>query len=154
MRWSEGFDKSQSWCTIENVGSFIWWYDFLSGGIIGAITASFLCVCSERIPAGLSLGGRSKCVCGRQLSWGENTPIIGWVRSRGVASCCKVRIPKRYLYSEAFLAVTWAMAGGFWGTNKLLSVVIGVVSAGIVLLATWRREPGGSPDSPIVEPKD
>ena len=139
-RLDREFDKRPGQSTVENVNSFNWWYNVLSGGFFGAITASFLCVCSERIPAKLSLGGRSKCACGRQLRWGENTPILGWLRSRGVASCCGVRIPRRYLYSEIFLAGAWAAAGGFWGSSIVLSGSIGLASAVAVLAATWRRD--------------
>jgi len=119
--------------------TFGWWYDAISGGILGAITASFLCVCSERLPRGESIGGRSLCACGRQLRWSENLPILGWLKSGGKARCCGSSIPVRYLYAETFLLLVWGAAGAFVRADLLVGVGIGVLGVLAVLFATWQR---------------
>jgi hypothetical protein len=50
------------------------WLGVLYGAFLGGCLASFGCVVSERVPAGLSIGGRSVCACGRQLKVRENIP--------------------------------------------------------------------------------
>lgn len=116
-----------------------WWYDAISGGVLGALTASFLCVCSERIPKGESIGGRSRCACGRQLRWRENVPILGWLLCKGTARCCQAKIPVRYVRAETFLALAWAGAGTLSGARPVLAVALAAASAGAVVLATWQR---------------
>lgn len=44
--------------------------------------------------------GRSHCVCGRQLKWYENVPIIGWLRIGGKTKCCGEKLPVSYLMGE------------------------------------------------------
>lgn len=85
--------------------------------LLGGATASFLCVVAERLPRGETLGGRSHCACGRQLTWYENIPILSWVLMRGRAGCCGTRIPVHYLLAEAALTLTWggAVFAGMWG---------------------------------------
>jgi len=116
-----------------------WWYDTILGGVLGAITASFLCVCSERLPKGASIGGRSMCVCGRQLRWRENVPILGWLLCNGTARCCQAKIPVRYVLAETFLAVVWGGAGMLSGAAPVVALLLAAVGAGAVLVATWQR---------------
>jgi len=116
-----------------------WWYDTILGGVLGALTASFLCVCSERIPKGASIGGRSMCVCGRQLRWRENVPILGWLLCKGTARCCQAKIPVRYVLAEAFLAVVWGGAGMLSGTAPVVALLLTAGGAGAVLGVTWQR---------------
>lgn len=68
--------------------------------MMGASIASFLSVVVERVPQGKSIGGRSHCVCGRQLKATENIPIFGWLKSFGKAKCCGSRIPAWYFWAE------------------------------------------------------
>lgn len=70
---------------------------------LGASIGSFLSVVVHRIPAGLSIvHPRSRCpVCGHQLQWYENIPVIGWLRLRGRCSACHTPIPIRYPLLEA-----------------------------------------------------
>jgi hypothetical protein len=133
--------RSDSWrcaCTVYPVTSFDLWYNACSWAVFGAITASFLCVVGERVPRGMSIGGRSHCVCGRQLRWRENLPILGYLTSRGVARCCGARIPRFYLIAELLLAAAWALAGAAWSTNPLTAVTIAAVSAGGLVLGARR----------------
>lgn len=116
-----------------------WWYDAILGGVLGALTASFLCVCSERLPKGESIGGRSMCACGRQLRWRENIPIFGWLLCKGTARCCRAKIPPRYVWAETFLAIAWAGAGLLSGTVPTGALLLAAGSAAAVLGTTWQR---------------
>lgn len=82
-------------------------YMFLSVFILtwlGASTASYLGVVADRGWRG-SLVGRSVCICGRQLSWVENVPVLSYVFLKGRAKCCSAKIPGRYVRTEAGLAL-------------------------------------------------
>jgi leader peptidase (prepilin peptidase)/N-methyltransferase len=115
------------------------WYNAILGGVLGASIASFLCVCSERLPRGESIGGKSTCVCGRQLRWRENVPIFGWLLCKGTARCCQAKIPRRYVWAEAFLALAWAGAGLLVGTVPTGALLLAAGSAAAVLWTTWPR---------------
>lgn len=96
-------------------------------GWIGAVCASYGGVVRERGWAE-SVAGRSFCACGRQLRWFENVPVIGWVACRGVARCCRVRLPRRYVITEAASLVAGAATGAAFGP-------LGVVAGGTLGLA-------------------
>lgn len=110
------------------------WYLMLWAGVFGALTASFLTVVAERVPRGLSIGGRSHCVCGRQLKVTENLPIVGFLRVRGVAPCCQATIPPFYVLAELVLAAAWAAAPllGLWG-------LVWMAVTGAALVGVGRR---------------
>lgn len=118
------------------------WYLMTEAAVLGAITASFLCVVAERVPKGQGIGGRSRCACGRQLAWRENLPVVGWVAARGRARCCGARIPVYYLAAEIGLAAAWAAAAWIGGAA---GVAAAAAAAGAVLLAgvaALKGEPG------------
>ena len=78
--------------------------------LLGASLASFLVVLGERGYRKISINGRSKCICGRQLTWWENIPILSYLMLKGIAKCCKSKIPRYYLITEITLASTWLVA--------------------------------------------
>ncbi len=69
-------------------------------GFLGASLSSFASVVKERTKRHESINGRSHCVCGRQLKWYENVPIIGWLRIGGITKCCNAKLPASYLIGE------------------------------------------------------
>ena len=92
------------------------WLPVIWAFVLGAAIGSFLGVVIERVPKHESIGGRSQCVCGRQLTWWENIPIVSWLMLRGRARCCGARIPAWYLLVEVgtaavFAAIVWAIVG-------------------------------------------
>jgi prepilin signal peptidase PulO-like enzyme (type II secretory pathway) len=127
-----------------NKSSFDLWYNAFCGGVFGAITASFLCVVAERVPRGLSLGGRSHCVCGRQLLWRENIPVLGWLRVGGVSRCCSSKIPVFYLVAELFLAAGWAVSGYLVRDHLVAGVALGFCAAGAVVAIGVRSSSSSS----------
>jgi len=132
---------------MQNLSSGIgWWYDAMFAGVLGMITASFLCVCAERLPRGLGIGGRSRCACGRMLRWSENIPVLGWVRAGGEAQCCGARIPVFYLLAEVFLGAAWAVAGALvakWPGGAMSLIVGSLITVLAVGWVRLGREPGG-----------
>lgn len=107
-------------------------------GVFGAVIASFLCVVAERVPRGESIGGRSHCVCGRQLRGTENVPVVGWVLARGKARCCGAQIPARYVLAEVGLAAAWAAGVAAFGLSWA-AVAVAAVSAAALVATCWRR---------------
>jgi leader peptidase (prepilin peptidase)/N-methyltransferase len=121
----------------------------LYGFLLGGAFASFGCVVSERVPAGRSLGGRSHCGCGRQLTAAENVPVLGWVRVHGRARCCGAVLPRRYVLAELALGILGALEGlalahlldaGRLTAGALLgAAALAVAGFGLLLAVTWTR---------------
>ena len=118
------------------------------GAVMGASFASFGCVVAERGAAGQSLSGRSACACGRQLKVVENVPVLGWLRIRGVASCCGSKLPVRYLLWEAALGGYGGLAGGlawwrWWavGGSWQVNALLGAGGLALVVICAWHRSP-------------
>lgn len=124
--------------TISGVQALEWWYAGGNGFLFGALTASFLCVVGERVPKGLGIGGRSHCACGRQLRWRENIPVIGWLRCRGIASCCGASIPRFYLMAELALGAAWAGTFMLTRVHVVFGVVCTLVAAVVCVLVAKR----------------
>ncbi|MDB9313647.1 prepilin peptidase [Spirulina sp. CS-785/01] len=81
---------------------------------LGAAIGSFLNVIIYRIPAGVSiLHPPSRCPqCHHRLGWGENIPVLGWLKLRGKCKHCQSPIAVRYPLVEAatgllFMLVFW-----------------------------------------------
>lgn len=92
---------------------------------LGASTASYLGVVADRGWRG-SLVGRSVCVCGRQLSWIENLPVLSYIFLKGRAKCCNAKIPGRYVRTEAGLAVVSGAATLLFGVESgFVALVVG-----------------------------
>lgn len=107
-----------------------------------ATLASFLGVVVDRVPAGESLGGASRCVCGARVAARDNVPVLGWVARGGRARCCGAAIPRRYVVAEAaaaaVAAVVAAAAGGGW-VAVATGAAAGAAAAAVVLLTAARR---------------
>lgn len=73
------------------------------GGMLG----SLIPVLASRPFAGRSVMVRSECVCGQRVPWLLLTPVLGWLVLRGRARCCGVRLQRRWVATEAALAVTF-----------------------------------------------
>ena len=125
------------------------WFWAAVAFFMGGAIASFLGVVGERVPRHETLGGRSHCVCGKELGASANLPVIGWVLCGGKAHCCSSRIPVRYVLAEASLAVGWALAV-LVSPTPLIGAVVMAAMAGLVLRASWHTpeetSAGGQPD--------
>lgn len=94
------------------------WFFLALAFVFGASWASFFGVVIERTRSGESLGGRSRCQCGRVLRWYENVPVLGWLALRGRSRCCDQRIPIWYFASE-FMAGSASALFAWWGMHEL-----------------------------------
>lgn len=81
----------------------------------GACVGSFLNVAIFRIPRACMTvlrPRRSFCPqCGRQLTWHDNVPILGWVWLRGRCAGCRLPISLRYPLVELFTALLFLWLG-------------------------------------------
>lgn len=111
------------------------WYVALTGFVLGGILASFFGVVLYRTPRGLSLGGRSICVCSRQLKFYENVPVIGWLALKGRTRCCKQKIPYTMFIQETLVAFIFAVAGA----HDLRSLFIVSVVSAVLIALVWAR---------------
>ena len=100
---------------------------FVAAGIL----ASFACVVFERSAKGISIHGRSVCVCGVQIKAWYNIPIIGWLVQGGVARCCGSRIPSGYFLAE-LISATYAAVIFYIApfVVSALSTIVVIVSVG------------------------
>lgn len=109
----------------------------LFSGIYGAIFASFFCVVYERYTTGLTITGRSKCACGRELKITENIPIIGFIKCKGRAKCCGTKIPAWYFYSESAAFTLWFTLGFFGFLGMALALLISLT---FLLVMTMKKK--------------
>ena len=107
----------------------------LFSGVYGAIFASFFCVVYERYGTGLTILGRSKCACGRDLKISENIPIIGFLKCKGKATCCGAKIPLWYFYSEVSAFVIWFSLGFFGFVGMAAALLISLLFLLIMIIA-------------------
>lgn len=78
---------------------------------LGAVLGSFGNVLVARLPAGLPLGGRSRCDgCGRPLGVVDLLPVFGAVLRRGRAPCCGARFGWAYALWEFLTVLLFAAA--------------------------------------------
>ena len=118
------------------------------GALMGAALASYGCVIAERVPRGETLGGRSHCVCGRQLRAVELVPVLGWLACRGCARCCGARLPIGYLVAELLAGVlggtvaavgsVLASRGSFW-LGVALAVLVLAACLAVTVALRWPR---------------
>lgn len=79
---------------------------------LGASTASLLCLVLERLGEGAGpWEPYSHCACGRELSFWEVIPVLGYILVRGKARCCGADLPNRWLYLELGAAAGFFIAG-------------------------------------------
>jgi len=97
------------------VSSMVAW---VTVGLLGLITGSFLNAVIHRLPRGISLLNprRSFCPgCGKTIPWHENLPVASWVLLRGQCSGCAMPIAVRYPLVELFTAALYLLAWGRFG---------------------------------------
>ncbi len=93
-------------------------FTWVTVGLLGLITGSFLNAVIHRLPLGISLlqPRRSFCPgCGRTIPWHENLPVASWVLLRGRCSGCAMPIAVRYPLVEILGAGLYLLAWGRFG---------------------------------------
>mgnify|MGYP001393404088 CR=1 FL=1 len=78
--------------------------------LVGLAVGSFLNVCIDRLPAGVSIiTGRSRCdACKRQIRTRDLVPVLSYVALQGRCRDCHARIPARVLLVELVTALGFA----------------------------------------------
>ena len=93
LEWNDMF---LSW---SMAAFFAVWFFF-----VGSSFASFLNVVAWRVPRGRSILGFSYCPsCNVRLTIRNNVPVVGWLRSGGRCTQCRLPISPRYLVVEVLL---------------------------------------------------
>lgn len=88
-------------------------YYCLVSATFGLIMGSFFNVVICRLPAGESLGHRSRCPgCGAMIGWYDNIPVLSFVMLRGRCRSCRMRISWRYPAVELATALLFALV--YW----------------------------------------
>lgn len=123
-------DESSLLCTVLAMDSG---FLIFAAAWLGGCTASFLGVVADRGWRG-SMVGRSLCVCGTQIPFWWNIPVLSWLALRGRASCCKAVIPSRYVLTELAMATT----GGLCALDGPYSAAVGLLISGAVVLRVSR----------------
>ena len=97
---------------------------WISAGLLGLITGSFLNAVIHRLPRGISLldPSRSFCPgCERQIPWHENLPVASWLFLRGRCSGCAMPISLRYPLVEILTAGLYLAAWGRFGLPEAVA---------------------------------
>ena len=91
--------------------------------LIGALIGSFLNVVIVRLPRNESLvAPRSRCrVCGTELHWFDNIPVVSFLALRGRCRSCEATISWRYPIVEAVTAVMFALAA--WRSTSVVDLL-------------------------------
>lgn len=86
---------------------------------------SFGNVLVERLPAGLSLGGRSHCVgCGKVLRVWELVPVFSWCFLGGKCARCKAAIPAIFMIIELISGLLFIAALFYASFDFLIAVPV------------------------------
>lgn len=105
--------------------------------IFGFVFGSFFNVLIYRLPKNESLWGRSKCpVCGHQLAWYDNIPIVSYLVLKGRCRYCGSPISPRYPAVELITATLWAVSYQLFGFSPLFFFAITLSSASLIVFFT------------------
>ena len=104
-------------------------------GILGTAAGSFFHVCIWRIPRGVSvITPSSSCpVCGSEIPWYDNVPLLSYLVLRGACRFCKTPIPFRYFLYEGLTALLFMGVVYVYGLTYTTLVYLILVSDLIVV---------------------
>lgn len=93
--------------------------------LVGSVMGSFGNVLVERLPVGLSLGGRSHCVgCGKTLGVWELVPVFSWCCLGGKCAQCKAIIPGVFTLIELISGLLFVAALYYASFDFLIAVPV------------------------------
>lgn len=110
------------------------WYLVSFVTIFGLLIGSFLNVVIYRVPAKISLMGRSHCPrCNHLIRAYDNIPVFTWFILRGKCRDCKTQISMRYPFIEALNGLTWGFLAQHFGFTLVLPFLLALASISIAL---------------------
>lgn len=105
----------------------------------GATLTSFAGVVVVRVPAGESLGGRSRCDgCGQQIPGWRNIPVVSGATMRTTA-CCGAQLPRWHWLTELAGGTLWAAAA----LTLPLAVGLPAAAAATAAVTVWKVRKAG-----------
>lgn len=109
----------------------------VAAAAMGLAVGSFLNVVVYRVPRGESVvHPRSRCPqCGRQLSAGDNIPVLSWLLLRGRCRTCRAPISARYPAIELGTALLFALLAWRLHDDAALPAFLVFAAAGIAVSA-------------------
>ena len=111
--------------------------EIIAVGIFGLMFGSFLNVVIYRLPRKESLAfPASHCpVCGKDVKWYDNVPVLSYMILRGKCRTCKTAISPVYPFVELLVSVMamWL----FYLNGKTLGFVVDIILALILLAAAF-----------------
>ncbi len=109
---------------------------YFVAAVIGACMGSFGNVLVDRLPAGESILGRSRCDgCKRVLSPFELVPLFSWLFLHAKCRTCGERIPKRVPFVECFSALLAVFAVYQAGAAVPAAIALFVALWALLLIA-------------------
>lgn len=104
--------------------------------LLGLAIGSFLNVCIDRLPEGMSLARpRSHCpACKRTLASRDLVPVLSYLLLRGRCRYCSMPIPRRVLVVEAGTGLLFLLLWSRYGTSLQFAFVALVACVFIVAL--------------------
>lgn len=117
-------------------------FGLVLAALLGLCVGSFLNVLIVRLPAGESLGGRSRCLhCGHALAGRDLIPLLSFVWLKGRCRFCARPISGRYPAVEFLTALVFVFI--FLNYGGVINWQVGwwgIVAAGLIALAgaDWR----------------
>lgn len=123
--------------------------------IFGVMFGSFLCVCIDRLPKGLSvIKGHSMCDhCGKTLGPKHLIPIVSYLALSGKCSFCNAKIPPHVLIIETLGGVIAVLvfAYSMWvGLGIFAFILLAIVAFSLLGIFTADLRSGIIPDEFLV----
>lgn len=104
--------------------------------LIGLALGSFGTVLITRLPAGQSIGGRSRCPrCKKNLRWFDLIPVLSYVVLAGRCSRCGKTIPELYPLVELGSAAVFLGAALYHRTDPVAAVTSALIVWALLLMS-------------------
>ncbi len=116
--------------------------------LLGLTFGSFGNVLIFRVPAGKSIGGRSKCPgCGKTITFPELIPVLSYLILRGQCSKCRVRLSIQYPLVELASGILFVLAISHSGFDLASGLLLALCLWLLLVMAVTDARTGLLPDA-------